>query len=355
MRLSQLRIHAVRNLKDLSLTCHPTFNWIIGRNGSGKTSVLEAIHLLALGRSFRSRHIQSLIAYGASSFACFGEIMGEAGVSIAMGIEKSTDGEVKCKLQGEICSRLSEFASVLPIQLITPETFRLLTAGAEERRRFLDWGVFHVEHSFAALCQTYHRALKQRNAALKIYSQENDQIKHWEEALIVTGERIALQRGVYFAALEPFIQAACQDWLPNMRVEIGYCPGWEEGSLGMAIEAARKKDRHRGYTSVGPHRGELEMRVEGFPAHQVLSRGQQKLLIFALYGAQAQQLAKQAGKQSVFLVDDIASELDPENRAKLLTALRNMQHQIFLTAISLEGLSETEIGSDSQMFHVEHL
>lgn len=352
MRLSRLRIHAVRNLKEAAYTCHPYFNWIIGKNGSGKTSVLEAIHLLALGRSFRSRQIQSVITYGAPALACFGEVEREEGAKISLGIEKSREGEVKYKLQGEICSRLSEFASVLPIQLVTPETFRLLTASAEERRRFLDWGVFHVEHSFAALCQTYHRALKQRNAALKSrFKGGSVELRYWEETLSATGERIAHQRRDYFASLDPFIKEACQRWLPDVSVEMTYFSGWKEESLSAAIENARMKDFQWGFTSVGPHRGELDICVQGFPAHQVLSRGQQKLLMFALYLAQAQQLTKLFGKKSVFLIDDLSSELDPDNREKILTTLQTHQYQVFLTAINLDTI---QMESNAIMFHVEH-
>lgn len=356
MRLLRLNVHAVRNFKEASITPHPQFNLIVGNNGSGKTTLLEAIHLLALGRSFRSRQAQSVISYGSPVLACFGEAIAPNNEQkVTLGIEKGREGNVKCKLQGEVCQRLSDFASVMPTQLITPETFKLLTAGAEERRRYLDWGVFHVEHSFAALCQTYHRALKQRNAALKqVFRQGEEAVLLWDQELVKAGERIALLREVYLASLLPFIQTTCEQWLPSLPIEVVYYPGWKEGTMETALAAARPKDIKWGFTSVGPHRAELEIRVNGFLANQILSRGQQKLLIFALYLAQAQQLWKQQGKKSVFLVDDLASELDAINRAKVLRALKDQGHQVFLTSIESSSLDHEVMAPDYQVFHVEH-
>lgn len=355
MRLLRLAIHAVRNFKEASLIPHPQFNVIVGHNGSGKTTVLEAIYLLALGRSFRSRQIQSVISYDSPTLACFGEAINPLEHKVQLGIEKGRDGGMTCKLQGEVCQRLSDFAGVLPVQLVTPETFKLLTAGAEERRRYLDWGVFHVEHSFATLCQSYQRILKQRNAALKLaYRDGGKAMTLWDQELVKVGERIALLREVYLASLLPFIRTTCEQWLPSMPLDVTYFSGWKEGDMGAALESARVKDVKWGFTSVGPHRAELEFRINGYLANQILSRGQQKLLIFALYLAQARQLSKQLGKQCVFLVDDLASELDPLNRSRILCALREQGYQVFLTAIESAGVDSTVLGPDHEMFHVEH-
>lgn len=352
MQLARLDIHSVRNIQEASLSLHPTCNLILGDNGGGKTTLLEAIHLLALGRSFRSRQSDSVISYEASKFACFGEVWAQ-NQKITLGIEKTREGHVTCKRQGERCARLSDFATVLPVQIITPETFRLLIAGAEERRRFLDWGVFHVEPSFANLCQAYQRALKQRNAALK-QRRGKSEVLLWDPELARCGERIALLRETYLAALLPFIQATCVKWLPELELEVAYFAGWKEGTMTDALASGFYKDAAVGFTSVGPHRAELAIRVKGFAAHQVLSRGQQKLFIFSLYLAQAEQLSRQQGKKSVFLIDDLASELDSHNRHQLLQALAANEHQVFLTAIEENSLNPSLFSSGHKMFHVEH-
>ena len=224
MHLNRLHLHHVRNLSEILI--HPTanFNIFVGKNGSGKTSLLEAIHLLALGRSFRSRQTHSVIAYEADALSCFGEVE-EAGQKTPMGIEKNRLGEVKCKIAGEICSRLSQLATLLPVQLITPDTFKLLMGASEERRRFLDWGVFHVEHSFGACCQRYQRLLKQRNAALK--HPRNGSPSIWEKELAEVGEKITFYRKEYLKDLLPAIQIILKRLLPTLNLQVQYLNGWD--------------------------------------------------------------------------------------------------------------------------------
>ncbi|MFI4938343.1 MAG: DNA replication/repair protein RecF, partial [Candidatus Berkiellales bacterium] len=333
MRLVRLHIHHVRNLNEIILSPHPRFNIFLGKNGSGKTSLLEAIYLLALGRSFRTRQTQSVITHSQSTLACFGEITEGEGERVTLGIEKNRQGEVKCKIQGEACLKVSEFAKNLPIQLMTPETFKLLVGGAEERRKLLDWGVFHVEHSFAALCQRYQRLLKQRNAALKQFSQW-EALTAWDKELAAVGEQLAAHRQHYVAALLPFVASMQKRLLPELNIQIHYEQGWKEAlSLEEALAAALSQDQRWGYTSVGPHRAEVAFTHEKYPLTQVLSRGQQKLFICALLLAEGQQLGVNLGKKCLYLIDDLASELDPYNRQRVLELLEEQGHQVFLTGV----------------------
>jgi len=354
MRLARLNVHHVRNLHEVVLTLNPHFNIFIGENGSGKTSLLEALHLLAVGRSFRSRQSQTIIAYHKNELACFGEVLDANGLKTPMGIEKNRSGEVKCKLSGEPCERLSQFASVLPIQLMTPETFKLLVAGPEERRRFLDWGVFHVEHSFTELCQRYQRLLKQRNAALK-QSSKWKSLHIWEKELIEVGDKITQHRKAYLVSFQAYAEQARETLLPTLPIAFAYEQGWSPSlSLEEALMDSLSHDQRFGYTSVGPHRAEVDISLEKFSAHQVLSRGQQKLLICALHLAQAQQLYASVGKKCLFLIDDLASELDNANRHRVLTLLAEQNHQIFLTGVDALGWQEVCDQFGGEMFHVEH-
>lgn len=354
MRLARLHIHQVRNLNEIALTCHPQFNLFLGQNGSGKTSVLEAIHLLALGRSFRSRHSHTIINHAQQRLACFGEVVDAQDSKTPMGIEKNRQGEVNCKIAGEVCDKLSRFATILPLQLMTPETFKLLIEGPQERRRFLDWGVFHVEHSFTELCQRYQRLLKQRNAALKQFPKSKT-LHAWEKELTEVGERITHHRKQYIVGLLPFIDEARHYLLPSFEIQINYEQGWQEHlTLEEALQRALSQDQRFGYTSVGPHRAELAITLDGFEAHQVLSRGQQKLLICALHLAQAKQLQATTGKKCLFLIDDLASELDGPNRQRLIAALAKEGHQLFLTGVEDAPWHSVCEQYEGHMFHVEH-
>ncbi|MBS0286490.1 MAG: DNA replication/repair protein RecF [Proteobacteria bacterium] len=352
MRLTRFHIHALRNIHEITLTLHPHFNLFLGANGSGKTSILEGIHLLALGRSFRTRQSQTVINHQQNQLACFGEVEDSFGAIISMGIEKTRDGEVRCKLKGELCDKLSQFATQLPLQLLTPETFKLLTAGPEERRRFLDWGVFHVEHTFTGLCQRYQRLLKQRNAALKQFPRSS--IEAFEKELVEVGEKISHQRKQYLVSLIPFIVQAREYLLPDHDIEVHYEQGWPNTTLEAALRDALKQDQRLGYTSVGPHRAELAVNLKGFAAHQVLSRGQQKLLICALHLAQAKALYAATGRKCLFLIDDLASELDSPNRQRLIAYLAKEGHQLFLTGVEDAPWQAVCEQYEGQMFHVEH-
>lgn len=353
MHLTRLQIHNLRNLLDVVMIPHPQFNLFIGQNGSGKTSLLEAIHLLAQGRSFRSRQVQVIISYERSEFTCYGEVIDENQAKIPLGIEKSRSGDVTCKVAGEICDKLSAFATTLPIQLITPETFKLLQAGPEERRRFLDWGVFHVEPLFTELCQRYQRLLKQRNAALK-QNRGWQTLQVWEKELAQIGEQLTEMRQRYLTELTVYIDEALQSLLPGMALSFAFDQGWQAGlTLEEAFKAALRNDERWGYTSVGPQRAELIVKCADYAAKEVLSRGQQKLLICALHLAQAKQLLMKKGKKCIYLIDDLASELDTLNRQRLLAALAKACHQTFLTGVDPQGWEDVLIRFDSKMFHVE--
>jgi DNA replication and repair protein RecF len=352
MRLTRLHIHHVRNLNKIAFIPHPHFNIFLGENGSGKTSLLEAIYLLALGRSFRSRQVQSIIAHQKNELACYGEVFDQHDLKIPLGIEKNRQGEVKCKVGGEPCERLSLFAQQLPLQLITPETFKLLIEGPQERRRFLDWGVFHVEPSFSELCQRYQRLLKQRNAALK--QSRGKSLQVWDKEFIAVGEKITALRQSYLVSLLPFADKATQDLLPLLPIHFEYEQGWSPTcSLEEALGDALGQDARLGYTSVGPHRAEINVTMEKFAAHQVLSRGQQKLLICALHLAQAQQLYASQGRKCLFLIDDLASELDNTNRQRLLARIATQNHQLFLTGVDAGGWQGVCEQYGGEMFHVE--
>lgn len=354
MRLIRFQSQHVRNLQHMAFNPHARFNIFLGANGSGKTSILESIHLLALGRSFRSRQVQAIINHQQTQLTCFAQVS-DGTIHLALGIEKNRQGEVRCRIGGEPCQRLSLFASMLPLQLITPETFKLLLAGPDERRRFLDWGVFHVEPSFSELCQRYQRLLKQRNAQLKTHQARSLDFDAWESALCEAGERIGQLRCEHLQQLQGSLAHYIEKLLPGFKIEVRLDRGWAENrTLASVLEQSFYEDKRCGYTRYGPHRAEIEFAVGGYPASQELSRGQQKLLICALYLAQAHFLVLKQGRKSLFVLDDLASELDAVNRHRLLEQLALVDYQVFITDIEAKDWPEVCQRYGGEMFHVEH-
>lgn len=351
MRLTHLRAQHVRNLVPVTVDCHPDWNLLIGPNGAGKTSLLEAIYILAVGRSFRTRLIKSVIAHPEAVLSCYGEVEAPERGKIPLGIEKHRNGETLYKVNTKLCERLSDFAAILPVQLITPETFKLLTAGPSERRRFLDWGVFHVEPLMGATYHRYQQLLKQRNASLKL----SRRLTAFDAALADVGEVIHDKRQHYMRAFQPFLEALLGVLVPDMACRVAYEPGWsQESPLAEALEAGFAQDQRVGFTRLGPHVADLSLQVGGYPAQQVLSRGQLKLLIFGLYLAQAQHLYESVGKRCLYLLDDLASELDSGNRQRLLGVIAEQGHQVFLTAVDHLSWGDAFAQRSHALFHVEH-
>jgi len=169
MQLNSLSISNLRNLHSIHLDLHPHFNIICGENGSGKTSLLEAIHLLSTGRSFRAKQAKQIIRFGQKACLVAGAVssMSDTGRATRIGVERLLSGGIKIRVAEQDCTSIAELAKNLPLQLINSESYCLLEASPQYRRQFLDWILFHVEQSFFPVWQRFKRALQQRNAALR--------------------------------------------------------------------------------------------------------------------------------------------------------------------------------------------
>ena len=169
MSLTQLNIHAVRNLREVKLGGLGRVNVFYGANGSGKTSVLEAVHLLGMARSFRSTSARTLIMHGEESCTVFGAVHSgvQGGRCCRLGIQRQLTGEASIKIGGSPAQAVSELVEQLPLQVINADSFDLLTGPPRTRRQYLDWGVFHVEHAFLSQWQRFQRCIKQRNNLLR--------------------------------------------------------------------------------------------------------------------------------------------------------------------------------------------
>ncbi len=308
-------------------------NLISGANASGKTSLLESIFFLGRGRSFRTARNETLIRKGADELLLTGRF--EAGESIRpVGVRYSREG-FEARAAGNRIGSLAELATILPVQAIDPEVHRLVEEGPQERRRYLDWGVFHVEPRFVEQWRRYQRALKQRNAALRAESPEQV-VRAWDPELVESGRALATSRRDYFAQLQPHV-AMVGEQLLGTAIELSLSDGWAAGiDLKDAIEHAWPRDRERGTTHAGPHRADVSIRVAGDPAKHRVSRGQQKLTASAMLLGQLKCDHALGSPTAALLVDDPAAELDETNLERLISVVVELPGQLFVTALDPE-------------------
>ncbi len=350
MRLGQLEVRNIRILAELECTPCEGLNVFFGANGSGKTSILEAIHLLGSGRSFRTHRLAELISTGQKWLRARGDIHSGDGAGASVGVEKGPEG-LRIHFAGEAIRSASELARQLPMVVIGPESQRLLTDGAALRRQLVDWALFHVEPGYLSVLQRYRRALRQRNAALRDGAGPTA-LSAWDRELGEAGEALHDQRDRFLASVLPVYVETLEGLIP-MAVEIRYQAGWDRAmGLTEALDAGAATDRARGFTGIGPHRADLRFRIDGASAQQVLSRGEGKLFVVGLVLAQARFLRDLQGRRPLVLVDDLASELDEDSRRRFFGQLQALGAQSFVTTVSRD-LVETAGQEGVRVFHVE--
>lgn len=342
MHLQRLRIEHVRNLLTVELNQLQPFNIFYGANASGKSSVLEAIHLLATGKSFRTNLVKQYIQHGRTDAIIYAEIGSVDTVQYRLGLQKKTTGEQVIRLDGNSLATQSELARVLPLQLIDPESVSLLDTGSKPRRQLLDWLMFHVEPSFYPLWLKYQRALKQRNNLLRhsnIHAAGFEQnILSWENAIAQYGTAIHVLREQVIQQWIPVFKDYCTQLLPDIEISMSYLAGFDvEAGLLSSLGSHRLRDIEKGTTQHGPHRSDLRLKSSLGVVDEVLSRGQKKLLIVALKLSQIHMLHEKEC-ETVVLLDDFTAELDAAAQRRLLATLVNLRSQVFMTTLEYSAV-----------------
>lgn len=352
--IKELRIQHLRNLTEVQLFPSPELNLIIGVNGSGKSSLLEAIYLLSHGRSFRSSSKLSLIQYNIDSLNLFTEI--STGENLhRIGVQKSQHGNTKLRINGEYSRSLAAAAELLPVVLVNPNSDQLMDEGPSHRREYLDWILFHVEHDYPQCYQEFEQALKQRNAALRQQYSRSDCIV-WDEVLIDRGLKITELRRSVLKEIEPYFQTLLARLNINIPIRLDYMTGWGENpqqTFSDALQQSFLKDMALGYTTVGPQRADINILSHELEAASIVSRGQEKLIITSLTLAKALYYEAHQHQMPIILLDDIASELDPRNRQALFDLLDTVPAQYFITATE-DSIFPPSLKERATMFHVEH-
>jgi DNA replication and repair protein RecF len=291
--------------------------------------------------------MRRLVQHGADGFAVFGEVRTE-GATRRIGVAYR-GGRLEKKVDGQPATGMAQLAELLPVHAIDPTMHALVEGGPSERRRFLDWGVFHVEPRYLDDWKRYRRVLSQRNSALK-RGASSAELRPWSMALAEAGTIVDGSRSRYLAQLAPLVTDFGQRLL-GRPLTLDYRSGWSaQQRFEDALAEAEPHDRETGSTERGPHRAEVVLRLDARRVQDEASRGQQKLTAAALILAQVALEAATGPVRSSLVVDDPAAELDTESLKRLLAAMADLPAQLIFTALTSQHLPP-EPGHP--VFHVE--
>lgn len=357
MTIKKITPFNFRNLKASGVSLSPEINFLIGDNGSGKSSFLEALFLMGHGKSYRTTSTENIICYQTEEFAVNAVDLDNN----SYGVAKGRQGLMQLNINGTKRNKLSDIAQHFAIQVITPESFKLFFGGPKERRKFVDLGLFHVEQSYGKSWRDFNKVLKQRNAFLKsILAKGNTSsgIEVWNSSFISLSERLTEYRGNYIEKLQLCLTKLLEIFLPEVAdsIRVSFHRGWKkDATLSDVLISNLEREIQSGFSQSGAHKFDLRFTINRISIDQCLSRGQQKLFLMALTLAQTQIIFEQTNKVPMILIDDIGAELDVESRTKLAKGLSQTGCQVVITAIDDEAIKPLIPREQTyKKFHVKH-
>jgi DNA replication and repair protein RecF len=353
MYLDQIAIDHFRGIDRFVADLPPGPILIEGDNARGKTTLLEAIFYMVTGRSFRTRTDNDCIPWGAmpgTTATVRGRVQRRQGDTCRIAVAIASMGK-SVRIDDKPVEKLGGLWGQLHAVLFTPDDLMLLKGAPGERRRFLDIGLSQIGGEYLFRLQRYHQALKQRNALLKRTDlSESEMRKHlapWNAQMVEHGLPIAVTRSRFLRALEPRAQALYEkisgandaDGIENLTIVYeNFLQSTDpiddsettRSLYAHLLETHRMEDVQRGYTILGPHRDDFLVQLGGRPVRDFGSQGQVRSSVLALRLAEAEEMEAEDGESPVLLLDDLASELDPARKERVL-ALLNPSRQAFLT------------------------
>ena len=383
MILQSLNILNYRNIREASLEFSPKLNCFVGLNGQGKTNVLDAIYLLSFTKSAYTSQDSLNITHGeemamvqgsyitppqpspqgreSSDASHIASLEGRSGgvITISCGLRRGVKKQFRKDKKDY--PRLIDHIGLIPLVMVCPADHQLIEEGSDERRRFMDVVIGQRNRKYLDCLATYNALLKQRNALLKQYADAptppDDLLEVLEWQMIEPAEYIFCARTEFFKEFEPYFQEVYKVISGSAEVPaLRYISQLQDRELREAYVRTRQRDLILGWTSQGPHKDDLDMRLGEWPLKQVGSQGQQRTFVLALKLAQALYLADSTGEAPILLLDDIFDRLDSERVERIVAMVQGEQFgQIFITDTDRQHLTDIiQPGPDAKIFHVEN-
>ena len=365
MYFKSLTLQDFRNYSELSAEFHQKVNIITGENAQGKTNLIEALYFMSLGKSFRTFRDSELIGFD-KPFCRFRTVFVKDGEENTLDFTISADAK-EARLNGMRCTKNSDLLENVYTVIFSPEDLKIVKDEPEKRRRFIDRELCMMDPVYYRALSRYKKALLQRNNLLREDRPDKGLIAVWNEALANEGSKVIRRRAAFTERLNA-VSSRLHDSITNGKetLKIAYesdCPldRDQEGAFLELLGRNTDLDLSRRTTSLGPHRDDLKIEIDGVDARKYGSQGQQRTAALSLKLAEISLIKEETGEDAVLLLDDVLSELDPNRQAFLLKTLSNVQ--LFITAaersasllekIPAYRLFIIENGRIKEMFDVE--
>ena len=327
MIVERLELTDFRNYESATFDLTAGVTAVIGKNGQGKTNLAEALAYLATLSSFRGAPADALLRAGADAAILRANLRDDDGREILIEAELPRTGRNRVQVNRHKLQRTRDLLGVMRVTVFAPDDLVVVKGGPGDRRRFLDDALVALRTSYDPLRLELDRVVRQRNTLLKqaggrLTDETAVTLDVWDARFAELGEQLGYARATLVARCQPMVAEAYEQLAGTATpVELVYEPTWRNAGLGAALAAARDDDVRRGVSTVGPHRDEIEIGLNGLPARTHASQGEQRTLALAMRLAAHRLVAERTDSTPVLVLDDVLSELDPDRATALLANL----------------------------------